>query len=219
MWDFLLIDLKDIVSSVDREKFSDSELETLADLIVEMGGLMRPILLKKIGFESFKVIDGHLEYYASLIAQEKDPNLETINAFVVEPEGEAIALQQTRSRSIESRDEKITDLEGFVKGLERRLEKKLQTFHEEYRKDIVNLNKKIENLLPPPPPPPLSIISILNTCEINELLRAKLPKNCIDSFIEVREAKKFDSLDDIIKRVKGIGEKRLIILLDYLSKT
>lgn len=219
MWDFLLIDLKDIVSPIEREQFSETELESLANLIVEIGGILRPVILKKIGFERFEVINGHLDYYASLLAKEKDPTLETVNAFVIDSEVEEIALQQTRSFvSLPTKPDgkRETDVEELVNGLERRLEKQFKTLREEYQKEIQSLTKKVDSLTPPPPPPPISILTVLNSCGIDPLLKVKIPQKYAENFIKMRGMKRFDSLQDIIKRVDGVGDKRLIALIDYL---
>jgi ParB family chromosome partitioning protein len=38
MWDFLLIDLQDVVATKERSYFSEIDLNNLANLIVAMGG-------------------------------------------------------------------------------------------------------------------------------------------------------------------------------------
>ena len=98
MWKFLRVDITDINPSVPRETFSETELENLANLIIEMGGLIRPVILKKadnkkVG-ERYDIVSGDLEYYASVIANQKSPDIEMINAFVVDEEAKSIALQQ-----------------------------------------------------------------------------------------------------------------------------
>jgi len=48
MWKFLRVDITDINPSLPRETFSETELENLANLIIEMGGIIRPAILKKL---------------------------------------------------------------------------------------------------------------------------------------------------------------------------
>ena len=98
MWKFLQVDIADINPSVLEDTFSQTKLDNLANLIIEMGGLIRPVILKKadnkkVG-ERYDIISGDLEYYASVIANQKSPDIEMINAFVVDEEAKSIALQQ-----------------------------------------------------------------------------------------------------------------------------
>jgi len=46
MWDFLLIDLQDVVATKERSYFPETDLHNLANLIVAMKGLMRPVPLE-----------------------------------------------------------------------------------------------------------------------------------------------------------------------------
>lgn len=117
MWKFLRVDIADINPSVPKETFSETELNNLANLIIEMGGLIRPAILKKadnkkVG-ERYDIISGNLEYYASVIANQKAPDIEMINAFVVDKEAESIALQQIQLLSLcDWEQSKIINLES-----------------------------------------------------------------------------------------------------------
>ena len=216
MWKFLRVDITDINPSVARETFSETELENLANLIIEMGGLIRPAILKKADNkkvdERYNIISGDLEYYASVIANKKVPDIEMINAFVVEVEAENIALQQMQLLS----SDKIIDnpLELRMSNLEKRLETQLQAIREEYQKEIKRLEEKIIPPPPPPPPPsPKSILELLNTCDYNQLKKAGINKTVTGNFLK---EKPFVSLDDIIDRVDKMGASTLIKLMDYL---
>jgi hypothetical protein len=215
MWKFLRVDITDINPSVARETFSETELENLANLIIEMGGIIRPAILKKADNkkvdERYNIISGDLEYYASVIANKKVPDIEMINAFVVDKEAENIALMQLLSR------DKIIDnpLELRMSYLEKRLETQLQEIREEYQKEI----KRLEEKIPPPPPPPSSksILELLNTCDANQLKKGGILPASVNDFLKKRSEKPFDSLEDILNRpVSGVKEKRLIKLVDYL---
>jgi hypothetical protein len=208
MWDFLLIDLQDVVATKERSYFPETDLQNLANLIVAMKGLIRPVILKKIGFERFQIIEGNLEYYACLIAKEKELSLETINAFVVDKEAENIASQQMQLLC----PDKIIDnpLELRMSNLEKRLETELQAIREEYQKEIKRLEEKI---IPPPPPSYKSILELLNTCDDNQLKKAGINKTVTGNF---QKEKPFVSLDDIIDRVDKMGAATLIKLMDYL---
>ncbi|GCL46816.1 chromosome partitioning protein ParB [Microcystis aeruginosa] len=223
MWDFLLIDLRDVVATKERSYFPETDLHNLANLIVAMKGLMRPVILKKIGFERFQIIEGNLEYYACLIAKEKERSLETINAFVVDKEAENIALQQIKLLSpspglITTPEKTDNPLELRVSNLEKRLETQLQAIREEYQKEIKRLEEKII-ISPPPPasppasPPSKSILELLNTCDANQLKKAGINRTVTANFLK---EKPFLSLNDITDRVDKMGVATLIKLMDYL---
>ena len=218
MWKFLRVDITDINPSLPRETFSETELENLANLIIKMGGLIRPAILKKADNkkvdERYDIISGDLEYYASVIANQKVPDIEMINAFVVDKEAESIALQQMKllspSPALITTHEKIDNpLELRMSNLEKRLETQLQAIREEYQKEI----KRLEEKIPPPPPSSKSILELLNTCDDNQLKKAGINKTVTGNFLK---EKPFVSLDDIIDRVDKMGAATLIKLMDYL---
>jgi hypothetical protein len=221
MWKFLRVDITDINPSVTRETFSETELENLANLIIEMGGIIRPTILKKADNkkvdERYDIISGDLEYYASVIANQKVPDIEMINAFVVDKEAENIALQQMQllspSPGLITTPEKIDNpLELRMSNLEKRLETQLQAIREEYQKEIKRLEEKIIIS-----PPSKSILELLNTCDANQLKKGGIPPASVNDFLKKRSENPFDSLEDILNRpVSGVKEKRLIKLVDYL---
>ncbi|MCA2658896.1 MAG: chromosome partitioning protein ParB [Microcystis sp. M049S2] len=222
---FLRVDITDINPSVPRETFSETELENLANLIIEMGGLIRPVILKKADNkkvdERYNIISGDLEYYASVIANQKVPDIEMINAFVVDKEAENIALQQIQLLSpspglITTPEKTDNPLELRMNNLEKRLETHLQAIREEYQKEIKRLEEKII-ISPPPSPPSKSILELLNTCDANQLKKGGIPPASVNDFLKKRSEKPFNSLEDVLNRqVSGVKEKRLIKLVDYL---
>jgi DNA uptake protein ComE-like DNA-binding protein len=226
MWKFLRVDITDINPSVPRETFSEAELENLANLIIKMGGLIRPAILKKADNkkvdERYDIISGDLEYYASVIANQKVPDIEMINAFVVDKEAESIALQQMKllspSPALITTHEKIDNpLELRMSNLEKRLETQLQAIREEYQKEIKRLEEKIIISPPSPPSPPSkSILELLNTCDANQLKKGGILPASVNDFLKKRSEKPFDSVEDIQRGVTGIGQVRLAKLIDYL---
>jgi len=230
MWKFLRVDITDINPSLPRETFSETELENLANLIIEMGGIIRPAILKKADNkkvdERYNIISGDLEYYASVIANQKVPDIEMINAFVVDKEAESIALQQIQllspSPGLITKPEKIDNpLELRMSNLEKRLETQLQAIREEYQKEIKRLEEKIiisppPSASPPPSPPSKSILELLNSCDANQLKKAGIPPASVNEFLKKRSEKPFDSVEDIQRGVTGIGQVRLAKLVDYL---
>lgn len=227
MWKFLRVDITDINPSVARETLSETELENLANLIIEMGGLIRPAILKKADNkkvdERYNIISGDLEYYASVIANQKVPDIEMINAFVVDEEAENIALQQIQllssSLALITTHEKIDNpLELRISNLEKRLETQFQTIREEYQKEIKRLEEKIIVSPPSPKSTPKStpILELLNTCDANQLKKAGITQKVAGNFLKRQKDKPFSSLNDIVAGVQGMGEKTLLKLMDYL---
>ncbi|MFM6897966.1 MAG: chromosome partitioning protein ParB, partial [Microcystis panniformis] len=189
-------------------------------LIIEMGGLIRPAILKKADNkkvdERYDIISGDLEYYASVIANQKVPDIEMINAFVVDKEAENIALQQIQllspSPGLITTPEKIDNpLELRMSNLEKRLETQLQAIREEYQKEIKRLEEKI--IILPPPPPSKSILELLNSCDANQLKKAGINRTVTANFLK---EKPFVSLNDITERVDKMGAATMIKLMDYL---
>ncbi|MCT7953709.1 hypothetical protein [Laspinema palackyanum] len=96
MISFSLVDVKSINSPVSRSTFPETALDSLSDIMLECDGLLRPLVLKRMGVESYTVVDGHLEYYAAVRAREKNPRKgEMVYAFVFAPKNEEIILKQT----------------------------------------------------------------------------------------------------------------------------
>ncbi|HEW97284.1 MAG: hypothetical protein DRR16_14865 [Candidatus Parabeggiatoa sp. nov. 3] len=80
-----------ISCSQPQTDFSEAELDEAARLILEMQGVVMPVILRRTApdSESYTVIDGAFEYYAALRAMEIDSRKgNKINAYIVESEEE-----------------------------------------------------------------------------------------------------------------------------------
>jgi hypothetical protein len=92
-----LVAVKKLVSQVPRSNFADRDLEKVAQLILELGGLINPIILRRQGMDAYEIVDGDFEYYAAVKAREINPlKGETIGAFILEPENEELLLEQVK---------------------------------------------------------------------------------------------------------------------------
>ena len=90
-----LVAVKRITSAVPRSNFAEPELEKLARLILESGGLINPIIVRRNGMDAYEIVDGDFEYYAAARAKEIEPiKGETIGAFILEEENEELLLEQ-----------------------------------------------------------------------------------------------------------------------------
>jgi ParB family chromosome partitioning protein len=93
-----LVAVKKITSTVPRDNFADRDLEKVAQLILELGGLINPIILRRNGMDAYEIVDGDFEYYAAAKAREINPQKgETIGAFILEPENEELLLEQVQA--------------------------------------------------------------------------------------------------------------------------
>jgi cellobiose-specific phosphotransferase system component IIB len=95
MTNFLMVEVESVTSNVPRSNFEEADLEIFAEMILETGGILKPLVLKKTGFERYEVVDGHFEYYAAVRAREKNPHKgEIVNAFIISSEKEEAVLNQ-----------------------------------------------------------------------------------------------------------------------------
>ena len=219
MWKFLRIDLDNISSSEALSSFEQNKLENLANLIIDMGGIVCPITLKQTGFEQYEILNGNLEYYASRIARERNSSIETISSIVINHEYEDNAKQQIQLLRPELNAPKPDidnhpDIEKCLSEFRLSITNELQAMREE----IKRLEEKIIISPPSPPSPPSkSILELLNSCDANQLKKVGIPPASVNDFLKKRSEKPFDSLEDVLNRpVSGVKEKRLIKLVDYL---
>jgi ParB-like chromosome segregation protein Spo0J len=89
------VDVKSIKSDLPKSNFVESELEQLADLLLAVDGLLRPLILKETKAGKYTVIAGHREYYAAVRAKEKNlAKAEMVNAFVIDANTRKSAIAQ-----------------------------------------------------------------------------------------------------------------------------
>ena len=107
--EFVLV--KEITSNVPRSNFSDTEIEKLAQSILAVEGLIRPIVVRPNGIDKYEVVDGHLEYWAAVRAKEINGRKgERITAIVIEgPKAEAIEEQVKLLNEVETTQEQLQE--------------------------------------------------------------------------------------------------------------
>ena len=105
-----LVLVKKITSTVPRSNFADRDLEKVAQLILELGGLINPIILRRNGMDAYEIVDGDFEYYAAAKAREINPMKgETIGAFILEPENEGLLLEQVQALRKSAKTENLVE--------------------------------------------------------------------------------------------------------------
>ncbi len=145
------VDVKNISCDVPRSNFAEPDLEQLADFILEVDGLIRPLILKEIGLEKYTVIEGCREYYGALRAKEKDlKKAEMVNAFVITPKIEQGAISQLKLLSENAQpitnleipaETKETGLEQLLPALASIISQQLQPLTQEIAKVTAQLNE------------------------------------------------------------------------------
>ncbi|MBD2516746.1 chromosome partitioning protein ParB [Nostoc sp. FACHB-973] len=238
MINFSLVDVKSITSNEPRSNFAEADLENLADIIIETGGIIRPLVLKVIGMEIYTVVDGHFEYYAAVRAREKNPRQgEMVNAFVIAPKIEDLVIKQVAffkeiNSSIESvtPQPETTKLEPRLSNLELRLEKQFNEFKSEFiqeRQRIDSQFKQLENLIPQKSEQsnPLSLLNSLDKDELSIKLQRsrirgaeKLAKDIFDARRK-KPKQEFEDYSDVVKSVKNLGDKTILTIIDEWSRS
>ncbi len=210
MTKFLIVEIEGVTSSVPRSNFEEADLDILADSILESGGILKPLVLKKIGFEKYEVIDGHFEYYAAVRAREKNPNRgEIVNAFIIPAEKEDAVLNQVAFiQKVDTPDNQFkppnreTEI-GKLLDQNKQIYAKInqiianppantETVDSEQRfKSIENKLEHIlsvlEKLIPPPPPSKLNLLTATDEQVMNALSKVGANTNQIKAALKAIE--------------------------------
>lgn len=237
---FSYIDVKSIHSDVPRSQFSEAEIDTLADLILECEGVLKPIFVQQIDLEHYKVIEGDLEYYGAVRAKEKNLRQgELINAIIVSADQEQSIKQQLDffkkaepANLPEQRESNVskTNLEPRLMNLELRLEKVINEIREERKNDRRQIEERLK-AIEGEQKKQISPLEILNTYEKDKLfqtLQRKRVKNAdklADAICKVRANKKegFTDMTDVFDSVKSLnikgllGQKTMLSIIDTVS--
>ncbi|MDD3030752.1 MAG: hypothetical protein PHS57_10845, partial [Alphaproteobacteria bacterium] len=104
-----LVDVKAITPRTKRDAFDPMLVDMLADSILELGGLVRPLAVKRTGAESFETVGDDLAYWAAVRAKEKSPRFEMVNSFIYTPsqarENAPVSVESVSEEQIPSIDE------------------------------------------------------------------------------------------------------------------
>ncbi|WP_298917388.1 chromosome partitioning protein ParB [uncultured Nostoc sp.] len=238
MMNFSLVDVKSITSNEPRSNFSEADLENLADIIIQTGGIIRPLVVKVTGVENYTVVDGHFEYYAAVRAREKNPRqAEMVNAFVIAPKLEDLVVKQVASlKGIDSSSKIVTPqpettkLEPRLVNLELRFEKQFNELKSEFiqeRQRIENQFKQLEKLIPQKSEQsnPLSLLNSLDKDELSiKLQRARIPgaEKLAKGIFDARRKKpkqEFEDYRDVMKSVQRLGVQTILTIIDEWSRS
>ncbi|MEG4349141.1 ParB N-terminal domain-containing protein [Microcoleus sp. LAD1_D5] len=223
-----LVAVKKITSAVPRSNFAEADLEKLARLILESGGLINPIIVRRNGMDAYEIVDGDFEYYAAARAKEIDaPKGETIGAFILEEENEELLLDQleilrktaiTENQSVSVVPQQSSSLEQRLTNIETRLENRINELKADYTREkqaLLERVKDVESRIPKPVP----LLEALNTQDPSKLAinlkNAGITSQTMrDNIITQRDLEPFTSFENVVKRIKGLGDKTMIKVID-----
>ena len=232
----LKVEIDSVISSQLRSNFSETDLDLIADRIIDCDGLLKPLVLKKTGFEEYEVVDGHFEYYAAVRASEKNPHQVEVNAVIVSTDNEEAAIKQAETlkklgssaklpNSKIQTDNQSSNLEPRFTNLELRLEKQINQLRLEQtqeRERVDNKFKELESFLPKRDNP----LEVFNTCSQDELA-VKLKRSKVSgaekkakAIVDTRQKKPsqaFEDYRDVVESVKGLGDKTVLSIIDDWS--
>jgi hypothetical protein len=214
---------------------ADAIIETLANSIVSLRGLLRLPILYSLGIDEYELLSGHAEYYAYLKACSFDDSLpDRITALVVNKEHEKEINQQLSSISSATGISETNALKVSTCNAEfNNLDAKLERMFNSQDKSINNLQNalllKMEEFRPKPLPILEAFNNPVNTSQQISSNLAFLGKSKINKILKIlhsmsEKGKPFSSLKNVQelliekqkngRRVKLINDKNMIEIVD-----
>ncbi|MDM9379837.1 hypothetical protein QUB80_03885 [Chlorogloeopsis sp. ULAP01] len=225
-----LVAVKKIASTKPRSNFADDELEQAAKLILESEGVINPIVVRRTSLQSYEVVDGDFEYYAAARAREIDPRKgEMIGVFIIEPENEDNITNQIQllrkskpaspNNGIESR---LINSETRMTNLESRFENRTNELQADFRYEIQKINERLNEIDSKIPKliEPLEALNTLSLADLtSKLKRVNINSKIIEAIVSERKKGKFISFSNVVERVKGLGDKTILKIIDNFSES
>ncbi|RUR84476.1 ParB N-terminal domain-containing protein [Chlorogloeopsis fritschii PCC 9212] len=240
-----LVAVKKITSNKPRSSFDDDKLEEAAKLILESEGVINPIVVRRTSLQSYEVVDGDFEYYAAARAREIDSHKgEMIGVFIIEPENEEnitkqiqllrksqpvlpsnefVILDSKESISI-NMESRFINAETRMTNLESRFENRTNELQVNFRYEIQKINDRL-NEIESKMPKPIELLEALNTLSLAALTSKLKSVNInsktkiIESIVSERKKGKFISFSNVVERVKGLGDKTMLKIIDNFSES
>lgn len=241
-----LVDIDKINSKIKRSTFSEVELEKLAQSILQLNGIVKPLVLKEISPDKYEIVEGDFQFYGALKAWEIDDDFEMIRAFIVNEKENDLVTEQLKllgDSSISDNNYKSEDnltvqkdhnLEIRIDNLENRLDRFQQTSEANLQDKVKQLESKISQITEQLPIK-LDVLTAFNELPLEKLYSPIQSAGISDTEVskildfigKERKKKPFNCLDEIpdrskVNRGKGkvrlITEKKLIKIIDTWSK-
>jgi hypothetical protein len=172
--------------------------------------------------EKYVVLDGHLEYYAAVRAQEKDARKgEMVNAFVISPKSEKLIVEQAQALKVTDRPvgeiiaRDSTELESRVNRLDQRITDRLQELDDKYSESTRLISERLKKLEEAAQKiiRPLDAFNSLEGVELSRKLTStgisqKRASVIAEAVLKERENGTFETLMDVSTRIKEFRGKK-----------
>jgi len=232
MSEYYLVDVKSITCHVPRSQFQADELDMLAQSILTTKGLLLPLLLKQTAINSFEVLAGDRQYYAAVRAMEINPRAaEMVNAFIIPmglenaaldqfnhlSMGDPTPLQWSTSPTVSSDlEQRLMQLESLVQSAFIQLQTAQTLNTQRLEQQIIQSN------LPKPDP-----LTMFNSAPIPDLIHqftqattlGAKAKKVVEDLDIARQQSPFTSYSDLVNRVRGLGEKSVLKIIETWKGT
>jgi hypothetical protein len=217
---------------------SESSIETLANTIVNLRGLLHLPVLYSLGIEEYELISGHAEFYAYLKAREFDESLpDRLTVLVADKKNEADIQKQLQTVAPVSKSVKpsSTITTGTNEAIDfSNLEAKLERLFGSQQKSIDSLQTtlltKLEQALPQPLPILVAFDRVMEPSSIQQISNklAFLGDAKVKKILALLQAAKKSGQDLTSianvqtaltetrggKQTKVIGDKKMLEILD-----
>lgn len=243
-----LLDIVSLNSDEARSLFSKKVIDDLANSFLKTGGNLKPILVKRIDFESFQVIEGHLEYYASVRAREIDDDFEMVSGIILTDTNNDLILEQYKqayssqlpntNNSSKIDRQPLLNSSGVIRDLEKNLLEHLRdTLTNEISQLESNLSKNLEQkfdgvkILVPCDEDHLEVFNSADLKTLSEKLKSagftgKRGEKIAAAVLQERKKSVFSSFEEIVDRVRlqdkrrtrAISAESMLRILDSWNK-
>jgi hypothetical protein len=233
-----LVDIICIHSKSKPDDFPQEVVDELVRFILSSGGLINPIIVKRLDEDNFEVVVGDLEYFAFLKASKENSDLEMIRSIIITSEQEDLIKQQTAflrptedtsplvkigslsATSINAIATKL--LEGNLGKIEPLNKDSLKAIATELKEQIAS---KIEDVIKEQIPKQLGLLEFINSSD-KDILIAKLSsygisEDKVERIYNARIKKKYNKFDgyrDMLKSSKALDKSTKNMGTDGLLK-
>ncbi len=226
------IQVKDSLFSPERKA---TQIEALANTIIGLGGLVNVPVVQEISLDDYKLISGHLEYYAYLKAMEINSNLpDRLTVFISNKKNKtAISKQLEILQTIENTQKDVSrsvstianssEVDLQIKNLESSIKHNSEVFRTEIEKLKAEFIAELDNKLPKPISPLDAFNRILepevafNVQRKLEFLGAKKGQKVVSRLQELSKSenhkpfKTFAEIVGVLKEKQKNGTLRALI--------
>ncbi len=218
-----------------------TQIEALANTIIELGGLINIPVVKQISIDDYELVSGYLEYYAYLKACEINRRLPArLTVFISNSKNQAAitkqlnilaAIENSKQNLDENKNSTDTEIDLKLNNLESSIRNSNKAIFDALEKQKIELLSVIETKIPQLIPPIDSFNRILEpeiAFHVQRKLELILGKSKGKKFVELllevnkRETyKPFQAFSEILDVLKSSNGKRLISevkMLDLIDR-